>query len=240
MKVLIIEDDADAAGVASTCLKVRWSDADIDLAETNYESRLLLEKNEYDIVLVDLNLPDGQSTELLNPAGMIGNPAVLVITASDDEISLFKSLEAGADDYISKPYSPIELQARVNAAIRKRGQFTTERTAQVDADVLDFGAGIKLDRQMKSLRINNKQISLTPMEYNLLDKLANHIGRVVSMDELGLEVWDSTVPEIGAIKAVIKRLRVKLERNSGSSHLIRTHRGFGYSINVQDDLTSAA
>jgi DNA-binding response OmpR family regulator len=240
MRVLIIEDDTDAAGIASTCLKVRWSDAEIDLAGTIYAARLLLESNEYDVVLVDLNLPDGRSTELLNPAAMIGNPAVLVITASDDEISLFKSLEAGADDYISKPYSPIELQARVNAAIRKRDHFTSESTAQVEADLLDFGAGVKLDRQMKSLRVNNKHISLTPMEYNLLDKLANHIGRVVSMDELGLAVWDSTVPEIGAIKAVIKRLRAKLELSFGSSQLIRTHRGFGYSINVQDDLTSAA
>ena len=240
MKVLIVEDDADAAAVATTCLKVRWTEAEIDVASTNYEARLLLSNSEYEIVLVDLNLPDGQSTDLLDPAIMTGNPAILVITASDDDVSLFRSLEAGADDYISKPYSPIELQARVNAAIRKRNHYLSLRADEGEQDIVRLGREVALDRRMKSLSIAGENVPLTPMEYSFLIKLTSHSGRIVSMNELSTEVWDSSDTDFGAIKAVVKRLRAKLDHKEIGSQLIKTHRGFGYSITVIDDRAAAA
>ena len=238
MRILVVEDDADARQIASVSIGVRWPDAKIDEAATVFEARSKLSNMIYDAIILDLSLPDGDGLEILRQIDPYSDTALLVLTGRSDDVSLVQALEAGADDLLVKPYSPLVLQARLNAVLRRSSNDRT--TGSTTRSIVGLGDEIELNIPKKRVVVGSQQIGLTPLEWELIEFLASEPGRVHGLEAIGLRVWGPAGADAGAIKAVVKRIRAKLMSAGASRDPIVTHRGFGYSIDIADIKSNAA
>ena len=219
MRFLIVEDDAVLRNVLSRSL----TDAGhrIDAAATRAEAESFLLVQPYDAVVLDLNLPDGSGLTTLKEARRRGDTTpVLVLTARDRTEERIQGLDAGADDYVGKPFELAELEARLRALVRR---------SQGGSDHVDVG-GLKFDRTAGRFYINDAPLDLPAREFEVLRELAARPGRVVSKRLLSdkLSSFDDALGD-NALEAFISRLRRKLQ---GSGATIRTLRGLGYLLEV--------
>ncbi len=150
---------------------------------------------------------------------------VIVVSADQDETTKIAALEMGADDYLTKPFSPTELMARAKAVLRR-----THMPELRDDGGIVRGEGISIDMSRRRMLIDEQEISLTPTEWRLLTYLVRNEGRVVSHRVLAEKVWHSEYTTGSAIKMCVRRLRHKMGGASRCSAMIRTHRGMGYSF----------
>ena len=219
MRFLIVEDDAVLRNVLSRSL----TDAGhrIDAAATRAEAESFLLVQPYDAVVLDLNLPDGSGLTTLKEARRRGDTTpVLVLTARDRTEERFQGLDAGADDYVGKPFELAELEARLRALVRR---------SQGGSDHVDVGS-LKFDRTAGRFYVNDTPLDLPAREFEVLRELASRPGRVVSKRLLSdkLSSFDDALGD-NALEAFISRLRRKLQ---GSGATIRTLRGLGYLLEV--------
>lgn len=219
MRFLIVEDDAVLRNVLSRSL----TDAGhrIDAAATRAEAESFLLVQPYDAVVLDLNLPDGSGLTTLKEARRRGDTTpVLVLTARDRTEERIQGLDAGADDYVGKPFELAELEARLRALVRR---------SQGGSDHVDVGS-LKFDRTAGRFYVNDTPLDLPAREFEVLRELASRPGRVVSKRLLSdkLSSFDDALGD-NALEAFISRLRRKLQ---GSGATIRTLRGLGYLLEV--------
>ncbi len=219
MRFLIVEDDAVLRNVLSRSL----TDAGhrIDAAATRAEAESFLLVQPYDAVVLDLNLPDGSGLTTLKEARRRGDTTpVLVLTARDRTEERIQGLDAGADDYVGKPFELAELEARLRALVRR---------SQGGGDHVDVGS-LKFDRTAGRFYVNDTPLDLPAREFEVLRELASRPGRVVSKRLLSdkLSSFDDALGD-NALEAFISRLRRKLQ---GSGATIRTLRGLGYLLEV--------
>jgi two-component system copper resistance phosphate regulon response regulator CusR len=181
----------------------------------------------YDLILLDLMLPGLSGTEVLKRIRKQGSQApVLILTARAGTAEKVENFEAGADDYLTKPFAFDELLVRVKALLR--------RGSPDRSNVLRVG-DLEIDRQMQQARRAGKRIDLTPKEYSLLEYLAAHPGRVLSRTMIIEHVWDESFQGLTNIVDVyVRHLRGKVDDPSPKK-LIRTVRGVGYSISEEDE-----
>ena len=219
--VLVVEDDSAIREMVRLALES--NNYNVLEAGDTIEARRLLESGKADIVLLDWMLP-GQSgyefTRALRRSNAGENTPIIMLTARDQEEDKIAALEAGADDYISKPFSVKELLARIKAVLRRSSTAS-------DAEILHM-AGIKLDQASHRVRIAGEPVRLTPMEYQLLHFFMLNPDRVYSRAQLLDRVWGNSIDiEERTVDVHIRRLRMTLEA-SGHDHLIQTIRGTGY------------
>jgi DNA-binding response OmpR family regulator len=221
MRVLIIEDEARLAENVARSLRESAGYA-VDIALDGEEGTFMAESNPYDLVILDLMLPklDGLSVLQRMRSGGSAVP-VLVLTARDEKESIVALLNAGADDYVSKPFDLGELLARAKALIRRgKGQ---------SAAVLKVG-DLEINTADLTVRRNGKLVSLTAMEYRVLEYLAHRPGAVVPKTELLEHLYDFNWERFSnVIEVYVSGLRRKLE-DSGDTKLIHTLRGQGYML----------
>jgi DNA-binding response OmpR family regulator len=221
MRVLIIEDEPRLAENIARSLRESAGYA-VDIAHDGQEGLFMAESSEYDVVLLDLMLPQMDGMQLLGSIRGAGQRTpVLVVTARDDKESIVALLNAGADDYLTKPFDLGELLARTKALIRRgKGQ---------SSPVLSIG-DLELNTVNRSVRRGNRSIALTAMEYRVLEYLAHRPGAVVSKTELLEHLYDYNWEKFSnVIEVYISGLRRKLE-NGSSRPLIYTLRGQGYIL----------
>lgn len=176
-----------------------------------------------DIVLLDLGLPDLDGAELLRMVRAISDVPVIIATARDDESEIVRLLDAGADEYLVKPFSGPELEARVRALLRRLGQTTERQTISVD--------GLELNLRERTVSLAGTEIICNRKEFDVLAYLASNVGRVVSREELFAEVWRE--PYGGADKTIdvhISWLRRKLGESAADPRYIHTVRGVGIKL----------
>jgi two-component system KDP operon response regulator KdpE len=174
-----------------------------------------------DAAIVDLLLPDGDGIEVTRRLREWSAAPILVLSAVGEEEQKVRALEAGADDYVTKPFSPRELVARLRAALRR-----AEPAA--DEPVLRAGA-IELDRAAHSVRRGGEEVHLTPIEFRLLTVLMTHRGRLLTHAALLAQVWGPAYAEdVATLRTHIGNLRRKVEPPDGSARHIRTDAGIGY------------
>lgn len=222
MHFLIVEDTADVASAIAS--RMESAGHACDIAPTVADAELYLMANDYDAVILDINLPDGSGTGILRNIRTAGNPVpVLVLTARfaiDDKIDM---LDIGADDYMVKPFSFEELSARLEALLRRPAEIRPEETSLACAD-------LELDLISRTARRGARQIDLLPREFQMLEYLMRRKGRVVTRTMLLEGVWDYRFdPKTNVIDVHISRLRRKIDAE-GELPLIRTVRGSGYTL----------
>jgi len=222
MRLLLTEDEPY---LASSLKKYLGNDGFIvDSTSTIRESQKALMSEMYDIVLLDLNLPDGDGLSLLEEIRTeYPRTAVIIITARGEVEDRVKGLNLGSDDYISKPFSMLELSARINAVVRRKFGL---KNNSVELD----GLSVHLDEML--VKADSDPLPVTKIEYNILRYLALNRGKTVSRISLAEHIWGNEVDDrfsLDFINSHIKNIRKKL-KDAGKDQLIKTIYGVGYRI----------
>ena len=220
MKILVVEDDRKVAGFVEQGLKEEGYV--VDLARDGEEATMLAHVNDYDVMLLDVMLPKKNGFQIATELRREGrNTPILMLTSRDAAEDVVRGLDAGADDYLPKPFRFEELLARIRALYRRGG---AERL-----DVLRYGP-ITLDRLRHAAAVNDKTLDLTPKEFQLLEYFLLHPEEVVRRTTLLEKVWDMHFdPESNVVDVHVGNLRRKLTSAAGEP-LLATVRGVGFTL----------
>ncbi|MBS3020151.1 Transcriptional regulatory protein CreB [Comamonas sp. PE63] len=224
MHVLLLEDDPAIA--RTVCYALEREGIAVTHSLLIADARQQWSRTPFDVLLMDVGLPDGNGLDWcreLRSAGSI--VPVLVLSARGEEMDKVLGLELGADDYLTKPFSPRELLARTRALLRRSRQFQPAAPTQL-------AKTLQIDEQGQRALIHSRALDLTRREYQLLQSLVNAAGRILSRDALLEQIWglDSESTD-RTVDTHIKTLRAKLRERLPDQELIVTHRGLGYSLN---------
>jgi len=226
MKALIIEDAPDIVETFSLCFELRWPWVKVISTAEGSKGLTLAETESPDIIILDLGLPDMDGLEVLEGIRSFSNVPIIIVTVRDSEIDKIRGLELGADDYITKPFSHLELLARVQAVLR-RAHLTEPKTEEEPF----HSPGLTIDFASRTVTVNGETVSLTPTEYELLRYLVLNAGTVLTHRALLEKVWGeeyTDAPEY--LKVYIQRLRNKLEKDPANPKLLLSERGVGYKF----------
>src|SRR5438309_6270891 len=225
MKVLVIDDEPDVMEVVNLCFGLRWPEADVTSAKDAEEGLKYLEKDPPDIILLDIVLPSMDGFEVCREVRRISDVPIVMVSARDGEVDKVRGLEMGADDYITKPFSHLELLARVRAVLRR---YQNQLPAL--GEVFESG-DLRVDYASRSVMVCGNPVRLTPTEYSLLFHLTRNAGRVLPHHTLLAKVWGREyTDEIDYLKVYIRRLRQKLEGDPQTIGRIISERGVGYKF----------
>lgn len=224
-KILIIEDDVSIAELEMDYLQINGFQVHI---ENNGEKGLLKAMNEdYDLIILDLMLPGIGGFDICKRIRLEKEIPIIIVSAKKEDVDKMRGLGLGADDYMTKPFSPNELVARVKAHI-SRYERLSSGNRPTDRDIIE-ARGISIDKTSRKVYVNGKEVEFTSKEYELLLLLANNPNRVFSKEELFERIWG--LDPIGGIATVtvhIRRLREKIEFDSSNPEYIETIWGVGY------------
>ena len=223
-KILLLEDDITlGSGIR---LALQSPSVQITLCRTLSQARGASADNSYDLLILDINLPDGSGLQLLEQVRKTSHVPVILLTANDLEMDVVTGLEAGADDYITKPFSLALLRARVNAQLR-RGMSTKTSCMEIDRFQFDF------DRM--EFRKAGQAIELSKTEQKLLRILIENRGQTPSRGMLVDRIWTDGAEFVdeNALSVTVKRLRSKLEDTPSSPQKLKTVYGIGYTWAVK-------
>src|SRR5713226_4670313 len=224
MKILVVEDDRKVAGFIEQGL--REEGYAVDLAPDGDEATMLAHVYEYDLLVLDVMLPKKNGLQVAAELRREGSTTpVLMLTARDTTEDVVRGLDAGADDYLTKPFKFDELLARVRALVRRGGASRTE--------LLNYGP-VELDRLKHKVRVGGKRLDLTPKEFQLLEHFLMRPEEVIRRTDLLEEVWDlQSAPESNVVDVHVGNLRRKL-REAAGVELLQTMRGVGFRLATPD------
>jgi two-component system KDP operon response regulator KdpE len=224
MKALIVEDDPDVVEAVSLVFKMHWPKAELLATSLGQEGIDLAGSDHLDLIILDLGLSDISGFEVLKQVRAFSSVPIIVLTVKRDEIDIAKGLEWGADDYVIKPYKPLELVARIRTRLR-------DRENDVLGQALSFGP-LHLDLPKRHLTCGEKEITLTSLETHILRHLMQKKGGMALYGDIAEDVWGDEYPGcIDSLRVYIRRLREKLERDPGHPKIILTKSGVGYYLN---------
>lgn len=219
-RIFLVEDDKEIAKNLSLLLCSEGFS--VSHVSTQKEAAAMLSENSFDLALVDILLPDGNGFAVCTEIKQSQDIPVIFLTASGDEASVVTGLNIGADDYITKPFRPRELVARIKAALRKSERSTT---------LFEIG-GLRVDTASGIVKKDGGEIFLSALEYRLLLVFINNPGIIITRDRLLGELWDAAGEFVtdNTLTVYIKRLREKIEDNPANPQIILTVRGTGYRL----------
>ena len=220
-RILVVEDDATTREALARALRLEGHA--VETAARGEEASRRLLSPPWAAVILDLGLPDGDGLDWCREWRRRGETVpILILTARGDVGSRVAGLDAGADDYLGKPFAQSELKARVRALLRRAGDGETSRHLARGDLLVDFAK--------RRATVGIHEVPITRREFEVLERLAGAKGRVVSKDDLLEELWGDATPEnTASLEVIITRLRRKLDRGAKES-LIRTVRGSGYAL----------
>jgi len=225
MKVVVIDDAPDIVEVVSLCFQLRWSGATVVSASEGAKGLEVIEAENPDMVILDIGLPDMDGFQVLRKLRRFSQVPVIMLTVRGENTDVAKGLELGADDYIVKPFSHIELIARVQAVLRRvQGLPVTEERPFVSGK-------LSVDFASNKVTVDGKPIKLTSTESKLLYYLIRNEGRLLSHEKLLRKVWGETyVDARDPLRVHIQHLRQKLGDSIESPSIIVTEHGIGYKF----------
>lgn len=233
MKVFVLEDD-DAIGMGLK-YSLEKEGYIVTAVRTVAEAKAIWKKNEYDICILDINLPDGSGYDVCKYLKESEDIPVIFLTAVDAEVNVVMGLELGADDYICKPFRVNELMARIKSVLRRagRGEYKSEESSNIEK----LGNLSVYTNEAKVTVLNEKtgkeeSIELTALEYRLLLTFLNNRGVVLTRNQLLSDMWDISGDFVNdnTLTVYIKRLRDKIEKDPSNPEIIKTVRGMGYIV----------
>ncbi len=223
LRVLVVEDDREIRSLMQSSLAVEGFD--VQTAVTLSEASALIRHALPDIVVLDLGLPDGDGVELVHSIRKHHSLPILIVSARHQEAQKIQMLDAGADDYLVKPFSVGELLARIRVALRHRGTALAAATTVHELDDL------RVDLALRSVQAKGATLHLTPTEFNLLARLVRSAGRVVTHRQLLADVWGPEFTEhTHYLRLYMGQLRAKIERDPAEPRHLLTETGVGYRL----------
>ncbi|MCR5783079.1 MAG: response regulator transcription factor [Clostridia bacterium] len=224
--ILVVEDDAPVRNLMSTTLKTH--EYKYLTAASGREAVLLASSSNPDVVFLDLGLPDTDGIDVIRQIRSWSNMPIIVISARSEDEDKITALDAGADDYLTKPFSVEELLARLRVTIRRLSMMNTEGSA--DSSVYTNGA-LTIDFPAGCAFLNGEELKLTPIEFRLLCLLAKNTGKVLTHTYITQNIWGrSWDNDIASLRVFMATLRKKLEPSPDSPEFIQTHVGIGYRM----------
>ena len=223
LRVLVVEDDREIRALMQSSLAVEGFE--VQTAVSVSEARALLQHSLPDVVVLDLGLPDGDGIDLVRELRTRHSLPVLVVSARHQEAQKISLLDAGADDYLTKPFSVGELLARIRVALRHRG------TALSPAATVHELEDLKVDLTLRQVLFKGQPLHLTPTEFKLLARLVRSVGRVVTHRQLLTDVWGADFTEhTHYLRLYMGQLRAKIEANPAEPRHLLTEAGVGYRL----------
>ena len=227
-KILIVEDEEAIADLEKDYLELSGFDVEIENDGTSGMERALNE--DFDMFILDLMLPGTDGFEICRKIREKKNTPVLMVSAKKDDIDKIRGLGLGADDYITKPFSPSELVARVKAHLARYERLIGS-TAQKN-DIIEI-RGIRIDKTARRVWVNEEEKQFTTKEFDLLTFLAENPNHVFTKDELFSKIWDmESIGDIATVTVHIKQIREKIEFNTAKPQYIETIWGVGYRFKL--------
>ena len=227
-RILIVEDEVDIADLEKDYLELSGFEVEIENDGDAGLKRALEE--DFDLYILDLMLPGMDGFDICKEIREKKNTPILMVSAKKDDIDKIRGLGLGADDYVTKPFSPSELVARVKAHLARYERLIGSNV--VENDMVEI-RGIKIDKTARRVWVNGEEKQFTTKEFDLLTFLAENPNRVFTKEELFQKVWDmESIGDIATVTVHIKKIREKIELNTAKPQYIETIWGVGYRFKV--------
>ena len=227
-KILIVEDEVAIADLEKDYLELSGFEVEVENDGTNGLARALAE--DFDLFILDLMLPGIDGFEICKQIRGKKNTPILMVSAKKDDIDKIRGLGLGADDYVTKPFSPSELVARVKAHLARYERLIGSNTPE--NDIVEI-RGIKIDKTARRVWINGEEKQFTTKEFDLLTFLAENPNHVFTKEELFKEIWNmDSIGDIATVTVHIKKIREKIEMNTAKPQYIETIGGVGYRFKL--------
>lgn len=227
-KILIIEDETSIAELEKDYLELSGFEVEIESTGDRGQERALNE--EFNLIILDLMLPNIDGFEICKKIRTMKNVPIIMVSAKKDDIDKIRGLGLGADDYMTKPFSPSELVARVKAHLARYERLIGSGVKE--NEVIEI-RGLKIDKTARRVYVNGIEKSFTTKEFDLLTFLAENPNHVYTKEELFQEIWDmESLGDIATVTVHIKKIREKVEFNTSKPQYIETIWGVGYRFKV--------
>lgn len=227
-KILIVEDEEAIADLERDYLEI--SGFEVEIAHRGDIGLKRAMEEDFDLIILDLMLPEVDGFDICRQVRQEKNIPIIMVSAKKDDIDKIRGLGLGADDYMTKPFSPSELVARVKAHLARYERLIGSVVEQ--NDVIEI-RGLKIDRTARRVWVNGEERSFTTKEFDLLSFLAGHPNHVYSKEELFREIWDmESIGDIATVTVHIKKIREKIEYDTSHPQYIETIWGVGYRFKV--------
>ena len=227
-KILIVEDEIAIAELEKDYLELSGFEVEV---ETQGDVGLLrVLKDDFDLIILDLMLPGVDGFEICRKIRETKNTPIIIVSAKKDDIDKIRGLGMGADDYMTKPFSPSEMVARVKAHLARYERLVN--SGMPSNDIVEI-RGIKIDKTARRVWVNGEEKNFTSKEFDLLTFLAQNPNRVYTKEELFQEIWDmESIGDIATVTVHIKKIREKIEYDTSKPQYIETIWGVGYRFKV--------
>lgn len=227
-KILIVEDELTIAELEKDYLELSRFEVEIETSgETGLERAL---KEDFDLFILDVMLPNVDGFEICRRVREVKNTPILLVSAKKDDIDKIRGLGLGADDYMTKPFSPSELVARVKAHLARYERLIGSNVQE--NEIIEI-RGIKIDKTARRVYVNGEEKSFTTKEFDLLAFLAQNPNHVFTKEELFNKIWDmESIGDIATVTVHIKKIREKIEFDTSKPQYIETIWGVGYRFKV--------
>jgi DNA-binding response OmpR family regulator len=227
VKVLVIGEREEEAQSIRVCLNLAWSQVNMVTAARGEDGIDMVETEAPDVAMLDLELPDTDGFSVLERIRAFSDVPVIILSERQAEMDKARALETGADDYITKPFNPIDLLTRVKAVLRRAGM---PQLKQANSSLFTCGK-LTIDFASRDVLVSGKLVKLTPLEYNLLCNLVRNEGKVISHRALMEKTWGpGYTDDVNFLKKYIYRLRMKLNSGIPSHRMLVNERGIGYKF----------
>lgn len=228
-RILIIEDEVAIADLEKDYLEL--SDFEVEISHTGDEGLEMALNKDFDLIILDLMLPGMDGFEVCKRIRAQKDIPILMVSAKKDDIDKIRGLGLGADDYMTKPFSPSELVARVKAHMARYERLIGS-SPKSQNDIVEI-RGIRIDKTARRVYIDGEERTFTTKEFDLLTFLAENPNHVFTKDELFREIWDmDSIGDIATVTVHIKKIREKIEKDTAKPQYIETIWGVGYRFKV--------
>jgi DNA-binding response OmpR family regulator len=226
VRLLLVDDDPEIRTSVRVGFELQWRDLEFSEAGTGADALRLVEEGRPDLVLLDVGLPDMDGLAVLREIRAFSTVPVIMLTARDEPIDTVRGLEAGADDYVSKPFDHLELMARVRAVLRR-----LDLKAPASGGDTYRNGPLEIDAGAREVRVEGRRIALTATEWRVLELLVANAGWVVPHARIVGRVWGRDEPgDLDSLRVFVRRLRAKLGDDASAPRYIETVRGLGYRL----------
>lgn len=230
-KILLAEDDKDIREGIDILL--RSQGYEVFTADDGIQALEILERQRVDLVIADIMMPRMNGIDLTMRIRQSLDIPILFLTAKSSQMDKVMGLNIGADDYITKPFTPMELLARVNSHLRRYKRFMDKINQNINQSRVHIVGGLELNEDTVELKVDGEDIKLTPMEFKILLLLIKNAGRVFSAEEIYENVWNERAVNTDTVMVHIRNIREKIEINPKEPKYLKVVWGIGYKIEKQ-------